>query len=129
MNEKDFDKWNELKKKIEKMDIRFYCKPRDIWWCYLGLNIGSEQDGKNELFERPVIVLKVFSKEMVRVAPLTSRLSKNRSLVRISYQNKINSVVISQIRTISTKRLIKKVFRLDSEQFNLLLAHIIVDVL
>jgi hypothetical protein len=42
---KDFDSWNEIKKKTESEKPRFY-KVREIWWCRFGLNIGTEQDGK-----------------------------------------------------------------------------------
>lgn len=37
-------------------EILFY--EREIWWCSLGVNIGFEQDGTNDLFERPVLVIK-----------------------------------------------------------------------
>ena len=58
--EKDFDKWNELKKKIDtREDIEeneIFIKNRQIWWCSIGLNVGSEQNGHGEVFERPVLV-------------------------------------------------------------------------
>jgi hypothetical protein len=31
---------------------------REISWCALGAQVGFEQDGLNENFERPVIVVK-----------------------------------------------------------------------
>ncbi|MFA5871014.1 MAG: hypothetical protein WC842_03995 [Candidatus Paceibacterota bacterium] len=55
---KDFDSWNIQKKKINTREKVIFCNIREIWWCSLGVNIGSEEDGKNELFERPVLILK-----------------------------------------------------------------------
>ena len=48
--EKDFDKWNIIKKQVNTKevirDLFFY--EREVWWCSLGLNVGYEQDGKND---------------------------------------------------------------------------------
>ncbi len=30
-------------------------------WCSIGINVGDEEDGKNELYERPVLVIKKFN--------------------------------------------------------------------
>jgi len=50
MIDKNFDSWNEPKKLLHtsvKSNRLFH--EGDIWWCSVGLNIGSEQDGKNNL--------------------------------------------------------------------------------
>ena len=46
--EKDFDGWNKLKKEI---DIRnpIYVSERDVWFCSVGINVGSEQSGKSTI--------------------------------------------------------------------------------
>lgn len=48
---KNFDSWNELKKGLENtnrlLDKEFFFHEREIWWTSLGLNLGHEQDGKN----------------------------------------------------------------------------------
>ena len=114
---KEFDTWNNLKKKIELRENPPFANKRDIWWCSIGLNIGSEQDGKNELFERPVLVIKVYSKTMLRVIPLTSKSKMSPYHVPISYSGRIGTAVVSQAKTISTKRLSRKLSRLDPVQF------------
>jgi hypothetical protein len=59
MHQKDFDGWNNVKKKVDTHNTSsLYFKEREIWWASTGVNIGSESDGKNELFERPVLILK-----------------------------------------------------------------------
>lgn len=115
--EKNFDEWNKLKKDIHHREIEIFCNQREIWWCSLGLNIGSEEDGKNELFERPIVVLKVFNRNMLRVAPLTSRCKEDDHHVSINYNNRTGSVILSQVKTISSKRLSRKLCRLDVGQF------------
>ena len=67
---KDFDKWNKNKKELENASIKKYVHPKEIWWCSLGVNIGAEIDGKNENFERPIIVMKVYNKETMVILPL-----------------------------------------------------------
>lgn len=49
---KDFNQWNKEKKGLENVghDILAFHE-REIWWCSIGINLGDEQDGKNELFE------------------------------------------------------------------------------
>lgn len=122
--EKDFDTWNLLKKQIDTRSNTPFANKRDIWWCSLGLNIGSEEDGKNELFERPVLVLTVFSKTMIRVAPLTSTSREDAHHVPIFYNERQGSVILSQIKTISTKRLSRKLARLPVSQFEHVIDHL-----
>ena len=106
--EKDFDNWNEFKKVLnEKQNIPF-ANSREIWWCSVGLNIGTEEDGKNELFERPIIILRVLNKNTLRIAPLTSKEKSDDHHFLISYHNRTGSVILSQIKTISSKRLSRK---------------------
>ena len=53
-----FDEWNEEKKQIHtKEKENFYVNEREIWYVKLGINIGSESNGKKD-FRRPVLVIK-----------------------------------------------------------------------
>ena len=63
---KDFNGWNIEKQNIEstkKDTLPFH--EREIWWCSIGINLGDEQDGKNELYERPVLVIKKFNNKVL----------------------------------------------------------------
>lgn len=115
--DKDFDSWNKIKKHINKRDINSFYYPREIWWCSLGLNVGSEEDGKNELYERPVLIIKVFNKKMARVIPLTSLEKEDRNHFSITFLENKRSVKLSQLKTISTQRLSRKLGVLDHFQF------------
>ena len=54
---KSFIEWTKLKIKIHFRKENVYFKEREIWWASLGMNIGYEENGKNETFERPTLVL------------------------------------------------------------------------
>lgn len=56
--EKNFDKWNGEKKRVNIRDENTLFHEREVWWCSLGVNIGFEQDGKNDIFERPVLIIR-----------------------------------------------------------------------
>lgn len=114
---KDFDKWNDLKKKINELDSKRYHK-REIWWSIWGLNIGFEEDGKGVFFERPILIIKVLSKNTCIVLPLTSSKDDNQNRIDIGLINNIKSkVILSQIKVIDTRRLTDKITTLDIEMF------------
>ncbi|MEK7607910.1 MAG: hypothetical protein AAB484_03270 [Patescibacteria group bacterium] len=58
--QKDFESWHFLKKELNGRVIskEIFCKPREIWVCAVGANVGSEQDGQSPDFSRPVLVFK-----------------------------------------------------------------------
>jgi mRNA-degrading endonuclease toxin of MazEF toxin-antitoxin module len=117
---KEFDLWNEKKKEIEQSDVQRLCREREVWWCSLGVNIGSEQDGKNELFERPVLILKRYSMDLILILPITSVEKDNMYYVKIKSVMS-SSVILSQIRSIDSKRLLRKVGILSVKDYLLVL--------
>jgi mRNA interferase MazF len=115
--QKNFDAWNNLKKEIQTKDIRRFCDPREIWWCSIGINIGSEEDGKNKLFERPVLIIRVFNRHMVRIVPLTSKIKDDKNHHPVAHEETLNSVSLSHLKTISPLRLTRKIGKIDDNQF------------
>jgi mRNA interferase MazF len=115
---KDFAGWFVLKKRIDASPILFYAHPREVWWCSLGVNIGAEIDGKHETFERPVLVMRVYSTESQFVLPLTTVIKDDDFHFKIATQRQTAWAKLTQGRVISTKRLLRKVDVVDSEQFN-----------
>jgi mRNA interferase MazF len=114
---KDFDTWNELKKEINTAEGKLY-KERDIWWCQLGINVGFEQDGTGKSYERPVVVLRGFSKSVCLVVPLTTSTKENKYHVSLGeISEKPAFAIISQVRLIDTKRFIDKIGMLGKEKF------------
>ena len=105
---KDFDNWNKLKKQLEINETKIFANVRDIWWCSIGLNVGTELCGKNEFFERPVLVIKVFNKDTIKVVPLTSKEKSGRYYFELNFNGIKSYASLSQVKTISTRRLLWK---------------------
>lgn len=119
--QKDFNTWNIHKKQIHSTEIAKPYQERDIWWCALGINIGFEEDGTDGNGERPILILKGFSKEVCLSIPLSTVLKKNPYYVSVGQvDGKDASAIISQLRLIDTKRLINRVGSLNRKQFNVI---------
>ncbi len=115
---KEFQKWHNLKSKIDGEHQSPPFSEREVWWCSLGANVGVEEDGKNELFERPVVVIRKFNKEMLWALPLTSRGKEGTYYLRFSLRENVSTVILSQLRILSAKRLVRKIGRIGKKQFN-----------
>lgn len=116
---KDFDKWNNEKKVVDKKAVNreLFFYHREIWWCSAGLNIGVEADGKNENFERPILIVKKFNADMIWALPLTTKEKKNKYHFKLEHEDIKSWVILSQIKTISTKRLLRKVGSISDSDF------------
>ena len=113
-----FDLWNEQKKIISCKVNKKFCKIREIWWCYLGFNIGHEENGKGLKFTRPVLIIKKFGPNNIFVIPLTTSKIPGKFRIDIGLvSNKKSKALISQIRTIDSRRLINKISILPNERF------------
>jgi mRNA interferase MazF len=110
---KDYNKWNEVKKSLEKRkkDVKF--NEREVWWCQIGANIGFEEDGKNEPFERPVLVLRKYNAQLFFGLPLTSIIKENKFHYVLTAKKVRGSVILSQGRILSSKRLNRKMYKID----------------
>ena len=115
---KDFDGWNTSKKNINRKAGPKNAKRSEVWWCVLGVNIGREQDG-GKTFERPVLVLYRINYFLVLIAPLTSQVKnpKSRFYHKLKTAKVKSTVLISQIRVISTKRLRRQIEKINNDEF------------
>lgn len=115
--EKDFDAWNALKKETHAEQQRLYTV-REIWWCRLGVNVGTEQDGKGQWYVRPCVILRGFGSDACLVIPLTT--SPRAHALRVSVglidgaEARAN---LSQIRVVDTRRLERKIGFLEKSVF------------
>lgn len=115
---KDFDLWNSQKKQIHALRDNKLYHEREIWWCMLGANVGFEQNGSGEEFQRPVLILRGSSKNVCIAVPLTTSEKKNRYHISLGIINeRPSSAIISQIRLIDTKRLVNKIGWLQKTKF------------
>ena len=115
--EKAFDVWNEIKKSVHEKPDNFGVHEREIWWLSLGVNVGVEIDGKSKNFERPVLILRKFNREMAWVLPMTSNGRDQRFYEKYFFGGKEYFVVLTQIRTVSTKRFLRKIGMMSKDDF------------
>lgn len=118
--EKDFDNWNEIKKEVNQKDFLGFVHEREVWWCSLGINIGFEQNGKHQLFERPVLILKKFNRHTALIIPLSSKVKNSPYNFPYVHGGREYNALLPQIRLISTKRLLRLSYQMDTVIFELI---------
>lgn len=115
---KDFDDWNGKKKAINDRRSAPFYHEREVWWCALGVNVGSEQDGSSKEYRRPVLILRGFGRETCLVIPLTTSTRTHPLRPAIGLiDGKAATALLSQMRVIDTKRLVRKIEVLDAKVF------------
>lgn len=115
-----YEKWNKKKQEIE-MSAEYrsiYFKEGQVWWCSLGLNIGSESFGKGESFRRPVLIVKKLSSDLCIALPMTSKEKIGTWFLDITLDNEKRWVMLYQIKTLNKKRFYLKIGELDTKDFN-----------
>lgn len=114
---KDFDSWNEEKKRVGAGKPRFYTV-RELWWCHLGLNVGTEQDGKDAWYARPCVILRGLGPNTCLAVPLTTSAREHPLRVPIGLvDGKEARANVSQMRVIDARRLKLKMGFLNKEAF------------
>ena len=116
--EKEFDRWNLRKQEIDlstRPRIQFH--EREIWWCAIGINIGSEQHSQTGDFSRPIIVFKRWSPNIFWGIPLTTKLKSVDFRFRFTLAGIENDALIVQLRAFDSKRLLRKVGTLSLFEF------------
>lgn len=115
--EKEFDKWNNLKKDINNRNKICRFKEREICFINLGENIGFEQNGGGLDFERPVLVFKKFNNRIFLAIPLTSKINIDKYHFEFIFLNKKSFAILSQIRLIDSKRISRKIGYISVDDF------------
>jgi len=113
-----FVSWTKLKIRIHFSERKFYPREKQIWWVNLGHNVGTEVNGKNKHFERPVLVLKRYHNDACLVLPLSSKLKVGNYYMNYKDEKEKDSVInFSQVRSISIKRFIRMISKMDDANF------------
>lgn len=106
MHKKDFQTWTNIKYKLQEKEQVPYFYERQIWFIYMGANLGYEQDGRGQMFLRPVMILKKFNQYLFWGIPLTSKSKKGKYYYEFSFLKNIKSnAVLSQLKLFDSKRL------------------------
>jgi len=100
-----FNKWNKLKQKLNDKKDDLFIREREIYFLYIGQNIGFEQNGKKD-FLRPVLVLKKLSHHHFIGIPLTTKEKKGDFYFTFNYKKGITSyALLNQIRSFDKRRI------------------------
>lgn len=114
---KNFDQWNTLKKCLDAENTIPFFKEREVWWGSIGINIGHEENGKNEKFNRPILILKKFNNRLFWGIPLTKQLKKNKHYFEFVFKDENQCAMLTQIRLWDANRLTSRMGRIGSAEF------------
>ena len=117
---KNFDSWNELKKKIDTKDNLpdNFPKEGEVWMSDVGLNIGYEQNGSEDNFSRPMLIIKKFNNHMFWAIPLSTKQKDFDFYFNYTDPNgqKV-SAILAQMKLVSVKRLKRDIYILPNKLF------------
>ena len=116
---KDFQKWHKEKTIIQNDKERPHFHVREVWFCSVGANVGFEQDGGEERYLRPVIIIRKFNNEVLWALPCTKNVKKGIYYYRleIGNQGQESTTILSQLRLIDAKRLQYNIGNISEKDF------------
>ncbi|MFQ5661644.1 MAG: type II toxin-antitoxin system PemK/MazF family toxin [Candidatus Paceibacteria bacterium] len=117
MSKKNFDKWNIKKKNINGNISNLFVSEREIWWCSLGVNVGREQDGHGNDFERPIVIMKILSPDTLIAVPLSTKKRIDKFQAVVTFGELVNYGLLDQLRVIDSKRLVRKIGMVGISEF------------
>lgn len=113
----DFDKRNKQKQSLHTQERQVFFKERDVFFMSMWKNIGSEQNGKGKKFARPILVIKKFNNHMFWGIALSTVEKKWQYYDVFMLWDKKQTVILSQLRCYSKKRLLDKIWMISKEDF------------
>ena len=117
---KDFDGWNKEKKNVHENGAQKLFVEREIWWSTFGINIGREQDGRGDNFERPVVILKKLSPDTFICLPLSTKKKLQTFQSTVTHEEIHGFALLDQIRVLDSKRLLRKIGTMNLDEFSIL---------
>lgn len=116
--EKEFDQWNGVKKTLDKREQLPSFQERQVWWCSIGVNVGFEVFGKGEIYTRPVLVVRKFSKHSFFGVPMTSKRKTQPYHFPTVFKGTEGSAQLAQLKLFDSKRLRDLMGTLPDNQYN-----------
>ena len=113
-----FDKWNEIKKDLDIKKKNVIPKEREVYWASIGENVGFEQNGKGDIFSRPVLILKRFSKNLFYGIPLSTKVKDGSFFYSFTFLNNPSNALLVQGRLFDTKRLENRMGMINKTDFD-----------
>ena len=124
MRLKEYDPWNGLKKELNSQSNFPFVNDGDVWFCSVGVNVGQEQDGKHGYFERPVLVVRRWSRESFFGVPLTSKPKIGSYYHEIKFGDRTSWALLAQIRTFDCRRLQRIIGKIPHSELHRIRMHV-----
>jgi mRNA interferase MazF len=107
---KQFDAWAKIKKEVQEEFRKINIDAGDVRWTSIGVNIGSEIDGKGDSFCRPALVVNVVGSTVAFIIPMSTKIKNDiAGYLEIEFQGERVSLCIHQSRVVSQKRIMKRI--------------------
>lgn len=113
---KNFEDWSFVKKRLDTEDRKVSIRSGEIRWMSIGINVGSEIDGKGVSFTRPGLIVHVIGSSLALVIPLTTKLKNIPGYFTFSLKDGAVSLCIHQIRILSQKRIFGRKGRISERR-------------
>ena len=117
MTPRDFDEWNESKKRLDASNVQPFFHEREVRWYAAGKNIGREIDGKGERFSRPILIVRKYGKESFFGIPLSSKIHTGIWYAPVILNGIQRTALLSQAGSFSAKRLFGKIDTISVDAF------------
>lgn len=115
---KRFLEWIGLKERLYNQEHRPpLFKEGEIWWCYLGENIGTEVNGKGTQFTRPVLIFRKYDRLSFFAIPLTTKNKSGTWYCSFKHGGKLQTAQLAQGRVVSYKRFKERIGKIDSVDY------------
>jgi mRNA interferase MazF len=116
---KNFNDWNKLKIVLDRQINFQHPKVGEIWWCRIGINVGSEIFGKGREYTRPVLVVNDEGNESCVGIPLSSKLKVSKYCCVINtVDGKSHTTSVYQMKNIDKRRFKEKVYDLNKTEYS-----------
>lgn len=113
---KEFDAWNQVKKRVQKEDRKVYIRAGEVRWVSVGVNVGSEIDGKGVSYTRPALVVHVMGAHLALVIPMSTKIKERAGYFRFDFKGTESSLCIHQIKIISQKRIFSRMGKISKNK-------------
>lgn len=122
---KEFTKWHEIKSVTEERDTsRILVKEGALWLIRLGVNVGSELDGKGTQFFRPVIVIKKVNEQVFFGVPISSKVTRGYFRQKFTLLGKPRDAILSHVRAFDKKRCMRFMTMLDKNTMDIIIQRV-----
>jgi len=112
---KRFLEWVGLKERLHSKICKApYVSEGEVWWASIGENVGSEINGKSQLFTRPVIIFKKLTHSYYFVIPATTKEKSGSWYVPYDQGGVKANACLHHARSIDYRRLFSRLGELEA---------------